>query len=82
MLIYNHGSADKPLAPVHYVWVTPAGDPRIAGDDKPSSWVDAENKPRTFQVMFEGGKAEVDEELGRYMTAHGLASRSPLLHVS
>lgn len=82
MLIYNHGSPDKPLAPVHYVSATPAGDPRLAGQDKPSSWVDGENKPVTFEVKFEMGKAEVDEELGRYMTAHGLASRSPLLHVS
>lgn len=78
MIVWIHGSADKPAPAEHVMFVCPAGDPRVKPGDADSSWVDAQNHPITQQVVFRHGKAEVDDVLGRYMIKHGLASRSQL----
>lgn len=49
--------------------------------DIPAAWVDHENRPITFQVEFRHGTAEVDDELGKYLTDPkvGMAKRHRLV---
>jgi hypothetical protein len=62
----------------HTMHITPAADPRIRGD-VPSEWVDDKNTPLNFQVEFVRGKAEVDDNIGRYMIEQGLAQKSKII---
>ena len=62
----------------HTMFVCPAGDTFVKGE-KPSDWVDDENKPITFQVEFRRGKAEVDDKVGKYMVERGLARKSKII---
>jgi hypothetical protein len=62
----------------HTMFVSPAADPRVKGE-KPSDWVDDENKPLTFTVEFKRGKAEVDDKVGKYMIEFDLARKSKII---
>jgi hypothetical protein len=62
----------------HTMHICPAGDPRVRGEC-PVDWVDENNKPRTFQVEFRNGKAEVDDQIGRYMIEMDLARKTKLI---
>lgn len=63
----------------HTMYVCPAGDKDFVKGEVPSDWVDDENKPKTFQVEFKRGKAEVDDNLGDYMIKRGLARKTKLI---
>ena len=62
----------------HTMHITPAADPRIK-TEVPSEWVNDKNEPLTFQVEFVRGKAEVDENIGRYLIEMGLANKTKLI---
>ena len=62
----------------HTLHITPAADPRIKGE-VPSAWVDDQNNPLPFQVEFVRGKADVDENIGRYLIEQGLAQKSAII---
>ena len=57
----------------HTVFIQP-------GKDQPvSDWMDADGKPRIFELVFVRGAADVPDNLARYMVDHGIAQWSPLL---
>jgi hypothetical protein len=47
--------------------------------DVPAEWVDNKNNPIDLHVIFEYGRAEVDENLGRYLIKYGFASKTKLI---
>lgn len=61
--------------PRHLVFVQPAATPQGRGV---SEWMDG-GKPRLFTVEFLGGRADVPDNLGRYLVDAGLARPSPIL---
>ena len=65
----------------HRMTVAPAGDKAFVKSEVPADWVDADNNPIQFEVVFNAGRgdAEVDDRLGRYMVERGLASKTFLL---
>ena len=67
--------AGAPFTPIR---LTMAVDRRIKGE-VPTEWVDDKNEPLTFQVEFVRGKAEVDENIGRYLIDQGLAKKTKLI---
>lgn len=62
----------------HTMHISPAADPRIKGE-VPVDWVDDKNNPRTFQVHFYKGRAEVDDQIGNYLIETGLARKTKLI---
>jgi len=62
----------------HTMHISPAADPRMKGE-MPSDWVDDKNEPRTFQIEFVRGKAEVDDDIGNYLVKQGLAKKSKII---
>ena len=62
----------------HTMHICPAADPRIRGE-VPTEWVDDKNTALTFHVEFVRGKAEVDENIGRYLIEQGLAQKSKII---
>ena len=64
----------------HTMFVCPAGDKDFfRNQEVPSEWVDDDNKPRTFEVEFKKGKAEVDDKIAQYMIQRGLARKTKLM---
>ena len=59
-------------APRHTLFVQPGADHPI------SDWI-ADGKPRLFPVAFILGRADVPDNLGRYLIDQGYARSSPLL---
>lgn len=45
----------------------------------PADWFDEEGNPRNFTVTFEDGVAEVDDQIGRYLTAYKMARKTRLI---
>ena len=62
----------------HTMYVCPAAD-KTVGDDIPSEWVDADNKPLSFTVQFVAGRAEVPDSVGKYLVAKRLAAKTRLI---
>lgn len=62
----------------HQMAVTPAADPRAICEGVNADWLDGRGHPRTFQIDFVDGVAEVPDSLGRYLIATGQAKRSRL----
>lgn len=60
----------------HTVFVQP-------GVDYPetSEWMDAENKPKLFQIFFRNGVAEVEDNLGHYLIDRQIAAPTPLINI-
>jgi hypothetical protein len=88
MIVYLHGSPDKPPVAEHTVIVCPAVDVRqpVGTDgkraDPPADWVDyvdGETKPKQIPVKFFHGQAEVPDLLGKYMVERGLAQKTRLI---
>lgn len=66
----------KPDQPTdHLVFVSPAATPQ---GRECADWMDGE-EPRTFRVAFRGGRADVPDNLGRYMIDTGQARLSPVI---
>ncbi len=57
--------------------IAPASD--VKNMEIPPDWFDDQGKPRQFNVMFEYGAAEVEDEIGRYLIAKGYAAKSALV---
>lgn len=94
MIVYIHGSPDKPPVAEHTIFVCPAidvkremimdskGKPTGKRADPPVDWmeeVDGEMKPRQIPVVFHFGQAEVDDAIGKYMLARGLVQPTRLV---
>jgi hypothetical protein len=80
MLIYYHGSPDKLPVAEHTIIVAPAG--HLPKGECLSEWWDTTGerpKPFEYKVQFFFGQAEVDDQLGKYMIAAGLASSTRLI---
>lgn len=60
--------------PRHFLYVQPAATPGCENSD----WMDGE-EPKLFTIEFVHGRAEVPDNLGRYMIDNGLARMSPIL---
>ena len=79
MIVYSpntsHGQKKKGT---HTLYVCPAGDPDRKGEC-PSEWVNDRNEPVNFPVEFRNGRAEVPDNLGRYMIERGLARKTKLI---
>lgn len=56
----------------HEMFVTPF-------DSDSSEFKDSQGKLRTFVVTFEYGRADVPDNLGRWMVDHGLAKSSLII---
>jgi hypothetical protein len=65
------------LAATHTIYVSPAG--HLGGQEMPHEWVSATNEPLTFPVVFENGVAEVESNLGEYLTKYKIASKTKLI---
>lgn len=59
-------------APRHTMFVCPGKDSDAA------EFKDSEGKPEQFAVVFENGRAEVPDALGRWMVDHGVAKSTSL----
>ena len=77
MNVYLHGSDGQPPPARHVVIMTPAA--HLAGQELPSEFVEADGKPRNFEILFVHGKAEVSDALGKYMIAQKLAEKTRLV---
>lgn len=80
MIIYLHGSTDKPPVAEHTVIVAPAG--HLPKEFPGEAWWDdtgEKRKPMQYNVVFAYGEAEVPDDLGKYMVATGLAKKSRLV---
>lgn len=74
MFVFIHGDGVRQPPETHWMMLTPAG--HLENTELPVGWVDTMNRPKTFQVTFTHGRAEVDDELGRYMIKNGLAQKT------
>jgi hypothetical protein len=58
------------------VTVSPAGDTAfVKSVDVLDDWRLADGRPKQFEIVFKFGAAEVDDALGRYMVARGIAHK-------
>lgn len=57
--------------------VAPAADVRDM--EIPQEWLEADGKPRQFNIEFKHGTAEVEDPIGRYLIDKGYAKKSPLI---
>jgi hypothetical protein len=80
MMIYYHGSDDKPPVARHTIIVCPAGH-RPHDCTGPDWWDNTGEKPkaREYTIEFRDGEAEVPDPLGNYMLEAGLAEKSRLV---
>lgn len=82
MLVFLHGSVASDGTPtpppaVQYLIVSPAA--HLRGQEVPAHWVDDKNNPIQFEILFQQGKAEVDDEMGNYLVKTGQAQKSRLI---
>jgi hypothetical protein len=76
MIVYATG--EKARAQKSFVLaICPAR--HLEGAEMPAEWVTETNEPREMQVEFTYGRAEVPDNIGRYLLAHGLASKTTLI---
>jgi hypothetical protein len=74
MYVFIHGDGIRPPPEIHFMFITPAA--HLVNTEVPNGWVDTQNRPREFQLTFVHGRAEVDDEIGRYLIKNGLAQKS------
>lgn len=72
MKIYTNG--EKTSIGKHIMMVQPGKDHKDV-----SNWLDQEKKPIMFVIKFMDGKAEVDDQLGKYLIDKNYASKSPII---
>ncbi len=77
MRVYLHGSPDQPPPARHTLLVTPAA--HLPGQEMPHEFVERDGSPRTFDILFEYGKAEVPDVLGKYLVENKLAEKTRLI---
>jgi hypothetical protein len=77
--VYLHGdNAEK--SSYYTVTVAPAGDTLfVRGGDVLDDWKLADGSAKQFEIVFDHGVAEVDDCLGNYMIARGIAQKSRLV---
>ena len=80
MFVYLHG--EREIIGRHKVYVCPAADKEgLAGSEAPAEWfeagtlADGKPVPRSFTLVFMGGRCEVDENMGRYLVKRGIAHK-------
>lgn len=73
MRVYYAGERNN-----HQMSVAPAADTRAMREGINAEWLDARGQPRTFQVNFINGVAEVPDSLGKYLIKTGQAKRTRL----
>lgn len=81
MKVYLHSdNAERSSRyPVH---VCPAADVDfVKSEHVLDEWKLADGKPRQFEIIFKNGVAEVEDPLGKYMVARGIASSGRLVRV-
>lgn len=77
MILYYHGSPDKPPVENHIITVCPAG--HLPNDCPEDYWWDEvgdKKKAKEFVVHFVYGEAEVEDQLGKYMVATKIAMKT------
>jgi hypothetical protein len=81
MRIHYHGERAERSA--HFpMWIAPAGDIKnVKPADVLKEWTQADGSPKQIEIVFKYGVAEVDDAIGRYMVATGLAHRASILRV-
>lgn len=72
MKIYTNG--EKTSLGKHIMMVQPGKDHKDV-----SSWFTEDGKPIMFKVVFNNGKAEVDDNLAKYLIDKNYASKSPII---
>lgn len=77
MIVYYHGSPDKPPVAEHTLIVCPAGHrPKDCPED---DWWDKTGerpKAKEFTIKFFHGEAEVSDPLGKYLIATDMAKKT------
>lgn len=84
MYVYLAGQKERESSH-HMVYVAPAAYPGVDRNDVPSDWligVGDKAEARTFEVKFNHGRAEVEQNLGEFMIKHGLCNRTRLVRPS
>jgi hypothetical protein len=77
MIVYTTG--DKAAKQAAFIMsICPARHLEGQGE-MPSEWVDEQNKPIEFNVEFNHGRADVPENIGKYLIKHQLAKKSRLI---
>jgi hypothetical protein len=79
MRVYLNGSKERTQAR-YSLLVAPAASGFIAPDEIPEwmmqgNLVDDEMIPRTFEVVFQFGQAEIDDRLAAWLIFHGVVSK-------
>lgn len=79
MKIYLH-SENAERHPKYVVTIAPAGDVEfVSSEDCKPEWKNAKGDPLQIEVVFDRGVAEVNDSIGKYMVARGIAMKSRLL---
>ena len=79
MKIYLHSDRAERMA-TYTVHVSPAGDTGFVKDSEMcEGWKLPDGTAKQFPIDFAFGAAEVDDSLGRYMVARGIAHKTRLL---
>jgi len=76
LIVYRTGGRD-PQRASFTLFICPAAAMRKA--DCPSDWLDDKGAPRSFEVEFRFGRAEVPSNVGEYLIQQGLASKTRLI---
>jgi hypothetical protein len=76
MIVYSKGEKAA-LQSSFLLSVCPAR--HLEGQELPAEWVTDKNEPIDFNIEFVYGRAEVEENLGRYLVKHGFAACTRLI---
>ena len=69
MFVYYHGRSVN-----HHMHIQPANlFPTV------SAWREHDGRPKSFDIHFVNGKAEVDDNVGQYLIDQGLASKTKII---
>jgi hypothetical protein len=80
MIVYYHGSPDKLPVETHTLIIAPAG--HLPNQfEGPTWWDNSREPPRPvqFEIVFHHGEAEVEDPIGKYLIATGMAQKSRLV---
>lgn len=59
--------------------VSPAGDPDGVKGGTSADWVDEAGQPRNISVQFKDGRAEVPDDLARYLLFRKMVRKTALI---
>ena len=72
MRVWYNGDRSRPTD----ITICPAGHlPGVL----PAEWYEGDRKPRTFNIVFAHGYADVSDAIGRYLVGERIASRTSLI---